>query len=232
MLTLSLYPVVPSPSTFFPDSPPRVKSHPRHTRRNPGLQQGSGGQSGKEAASAGETHRQRRTHGHGGKGTACMQTPPHMTVLAHPQPGTCLSAISFPLPPPPSPHVCSPQIRGCTNSAAPSRSLQITLIQAWKEKERSSHVHPIACIYLRWARGPGDRRGSSMPSRHTNIALRHTQTGCRLLDGGGRAQRAADPAARGSQEHAHTHSPSSNCTHATTLMQRAPEQPHKVKPRC
>lgn len=158
---------------------------------------------------------------------------PPMTVLAHPQPGTCLSAISFPLPPPPpSPHVCSPQIRGCTNSAAPSRSLQITLIQAWKEKERSSHVHPIACIYLRWARGPGERRGSSVPSRHTNIALRHTQTGCRLLDGGGRAQRAADPAARGSQEHAHTHSPSSNCTHATTLMQRAHEQPHKVKPIC
>lgn len=78
-----------------------------------------------------------------------------------------------------------PRLGPRTNSAAPSRSLQITLIQAWKEKERSSHVHPIACIYLHWARGSGKRRGSSMPPRHTNRALRHTQTGCRLLDGVG-----------------------------------------------
>lgn len=109
-------------------------------------------------------------------GCACTPLARHLSV----------SHFSPAPPPPPSLHVCSPQIKAPrTNSAAPSRSLQITLIQAWKEKERSSHVHSIACIYLHWARGPVERRGSSMPPRHTNRALRHTQTGCRLLDGVG-----------------------------------------------
>lgn len=97
-------PIHPLPSlTALP------KPHPRHTGRNPELLQGSSGRSRKEAASAGEMHRQRRTHGHGGKDIAGMRAPPTPTTRL------CLHTLSqalvcqpSPAPPPlPSPHVCT-----------------------------------------------------------------------------------------------------------------------------